>query len=72
MSIPSTIQPGPDWLEIRDLGRVGYADTLSLQRSLQQEVQEFDEAIEKSHHHQSDAAPGTSREPGEGTGTEKS
>ncbi len=40
MSIPPPIQPGPDWLEIRDLGRVGYVDALSLQRSLQQEVQD--------------------------------
>ena len=40
MSIPPPIQPRPDWLEIRDLGRVGYAEALSLQRSLQQEVQD--------------------------------
>ncbi len=40
MSIPPPIQPGPDWLEIRDLGSLGYADALTLQRTLQQAVLE--------------------------------
>jgi lipoyl(octanoyl) transferase len=40
MSMPHPFEPGPEWLQIRDLGRVGYADALHLQRSLQQEVQD--------------------------------
>ncbi len=40
MSVPHPFQPGPDWLEIRDLGRIGYADALALQRSLQQGVRD--------------------------------
>ena len=40
MSVPHASGPGPEWLQIRDLGRVAYAETLARQRALQQEVQE--------------------------------
>ena len=52
-------------------GRVpGELNTAAIE--LQQEVQEFDEVIEKTLHHESDASPSKTPESGESAGTEKS